>query len=201
MRWCNVAVTPKFSWPNQPIGVPFEGRTIVLSPATESLACRVALLAPERVTFNEGGTILSRFLSRLAWANDAGIVELFHLGTNIPATPGRLGQGTFQRSPFAAVDPPHYIYIPIASGPDADLALALYREGLSVNSAPFKFLSLFKIFNVRFSSGQSQETWINQHLHYINYPPASVRLREVAEQHEWRWHSSDRRMREAQYRR
>lgn len=183
MLWCNVAVTPHFSWPNTPIAVPFAGKTVVLSPPTDTLACRAALLDPNRTTFEEGGTILSRFLSRLTWANNGGIEEFFHLGSNMPNEPGRLGQGTYARSGWATIDPPHLIYLPATLDDKAELGLALYREGLSVNSIPFGFLSLFKILNIRHASGLAQENWINDNLTEIWYPPAVDRLREIQALH------------------
>ena len=102
----------------------------------------------------------------------------------MPNEPGRLGQGSYARSGWATVDPPHCIFLPLAADRDADLALALYREGLSVNSVPFGFLSLFKILNIRLSSGADQERWINDHLNDIWYQPAADRLRELQTQHQ-----------------
>lgn len=184
MLWCNVAVTPHFSWPNMPIAVPFDGRTAVLSPPTDTLACRAALLDPNRMTCEEGGTVLSRFLSRLAWAKNGGVEEFFHIGTNLPNEPGRLGQGTYARSGWATIDPPHYIYLPSTLGEKAELGLALYREGLSVNSVPFGFLSLFKILNIRHASGAAQKKWINDNLATICYLPAAAMLNEIQALHQ-----------------
>lgn len=183
MLWCDVAVLPYFSWPNQPIGLPFEGWLIVLSPPTERLASRASLLAPNGTTFEEGGAILSRFLSRLAWSKNGGVVELFHGGSNMPGRPGLLG-GDGARGGWGTVAPAHMIYLPAPTSKEADLALALYREGLSVNSIPFAFLSFFKIFNIRFSSGSKQEQWINSNLHRLWYSEAVDRLAELQKLHQ-----------------
>jgi len=184
MFWFNVAVTPHFSWPNMTIELPFEGKTIVLSPPTDTLACRAALYDSQYTAFEQCGTILSRFLSRLAWSMNGGVVEFFHLGTNMPNEPGRLRQGSYARSGWATVDPPHCIYLPSATNPNSDLALALYREGLSLNSIHFGFLSLFKVLNIRFGSGLAQEIWINDHLPRIGYQPALDRLLELQNSNE-----------------
>lgn len=183
MLWCDLAVTPHFSWPNTPVSVPFEGKRIVLSPPTDELACRVSLWDPNRTTFEIGGTLLSRFLSRLSWSRRAGIVELFVGGSNMPTRPGLLGQGRYERSSWATIDPPRFIYLPLASSAEADLALALYRSGVSANSAPFRFLSFFKILNIRHASGAAQENWINGHLSSIARGRAADRLRELQAQH------------------
>jgi hypothetical protein len=180
MIWLNVAVEPKFSWPNIPIALPFEGKTIVLSPSTDTLACRAALLQPPSGNeFNEGATILSRFLSRLAWFHDAGLREIFFSGSSNPSEPGRLGSGTISRFSWASIDPQQCIYLPHAAGAEADLGLALYREGMSVNSAPFAFLSFFKILNIRHAGGEGQKNWINNNLCHISYPPAADRIKEI----------------------
>lgn len=183
MLWCNVAVKPHFSWPNVSIALPFEAKSIILSPPTDTLVCRAALFDPQGTTFEHGGTVLSRFLSRLAWSRNGGVVEFFHAGTNNPNEPGRLGQGTYSRSGWSLVDPPQYLYLPLPKDQDAELALALFREGLSVNSPPFGFLSLFKILNIRHSSGSAQERWINDHLANICFQPAVARLREIQAKH------------------
>lgn len=183
MLWFDVAVTPYFSWPSAAIGLPFEGWLIVLSPPSDKLACRVSLFAPNRTTFDEGGTILSRFLSRLAWSKGAGVLELFHSGSNMPGRPGLLGHGAYERTPFGTVEPPHSLYLPTGLSKDAELALALYREGLTVNSVPFAFLSLFKILNIHFASGPAQQRWLNANLDKLWYDPAVDRLDELRKVH------------------
>lgn len=97
----------------------------------------------------------------------------------MPGRPGLLGKGTYARTPYGLVDPPHTIYLPTNTSPEAELALALYREGLSVNSVPFAFLSFFKIFNIRFPTGPTQTSWVNNNLHKIWYSPATDRLQEL----------------------
>ncbi|WP_143474163.1 methylamine utilization protein MauJ [Limnohabitans sp. JirII-31] len=75
------------------------------------------------------------------------------------------------------------IYLPTDLSKDAELALALYREGLSVNSVPFAFLSLFKVLNIRFGAGAGQEQWINSNIHRLWYNPAVDRLTELRKTH------------------
>lgn len=158
----------------------FEGRRVVLQPLTDELSCTVSVFGDGGITFEDGGTILSRFLSRLAWSINGGVVELFICGSNNPGHPGRLGRGTYERSGWALVEPWDYLYLPSANSPGADLALALFREGLSINSVPFAFLSYFKVLNISFSKGSAQKGWINANLSRVLYPPALDRLRELA---------------------
>jgi len=178
MKWTDLAVKPNFSWPNVQVELTFEGRRIVLQPITDELSCTVSVFDNDEITFEVGGTVLSRFLSRLAWSMNAGVVELFISGSNNPVRPGRLGRGTYEKSGWTLTEPWDYIYLPSANNPDADLALALFREGLSLNSVPFAFLSYFKILNILFP-GPAQIVWINENLGRILYQPALDRLLEL----------------------
>jgi hypothetical protein len=90
-----------------------------------------------------------------------------------------LGNNTTSRFSWALVSPPQYIYLPHAASKEANLGLALYREGMSINSAPFAFLSFFKIINIRYAEGKDQKNWINNNLHDISYPPAADRIKEI----------------------
>jgi hypothetical protein len=174
MKWADLAVKPNFSWPNEQVELTFEGRRVVLQPITNELSCTVSVFDNDDITFKDGGTVLSRFLSRLAWSMNAGVVELFICGSNNPVRPGRLGRGTYEQSGWSLVDPWNYLYLPITNSPDADLALALFREGLSINSVPFSFLSYFKVLNISFSKGPAQKDWINANLDRVIYASIHV---------------------------
>lgn len=185
MRWLNLAVSPGFSWPNRQVEIPFEGYTMVLQPRRQppedkvELAATVSVFDPNGTSFEVGSTVASRFLSRLAWSHNGGVVELFAAGSNFPERPGRVGQGTYQRSGWAQVDPWDFIYLPAADRQEAELALGLFREGMSVNSTPFAFLSFFKILNIHHGGGMGQMNWINDNIHRILHSQALGRLGEI----------------------
>lgn len=185
MIWLDMALSPKFSWPNKQIEIPFEEYRIVLQPRRKEpenpieLACTISVFDSGGITFEVGGTVASRFLSRLAWSMDGGVIELFPAGSNNPNRPGRLGQGTYGRSGYAQVDPWDFLYLPSAIDKNADLALGLFREGMSVNSTPFAFLSFFKILNIKHGGGPAQKNWINQNIQHLWYSPAVDRLKEL----------------------
>tara|TARA_R110001583_G_scaffold83806_1_gene221039 strand:+ start:395 stop:1246 length:852 start_codon:yes stop_codon:yes gene_type:complete len=185
MLWLDMAVSPRFSWPSKQVEIPFEGYKIVLQPRRKvpensmELACTVSVFNLAGTTFEVGGTIASRFLSRLAWSQNGGVVELFPAGSNNPKRPGWLGQGTYGVSGCAQVEPWDYLYLPSAEAIEADLALGLFREGMSVNSVPFAFLSFFKVLNIKHGAGAGQKDWINNNLEYLWYSPAVDRLNEL----------------------
>ena len=180
-----MAVSPRFSWPSKQVEIPFEGYKIVLQPRRKvpenpmELACTASVFGIEGTTFEIGGTVVSRFLSRLAWSQNGGVVELFPAGSNNPKRPSLLGQGTYGVSGYAQVEPWDYLYLPSAETVEADLALGLFREGMSVNSAPFAFLSFFKVLNINYGAGTGQKDWINNNLEHLCYSPAVDRLNEL----------------------
>jgi hypothetical protein len=169
MRWIDMAVRPRFSWPDRRVEIPFEGKTVVLQPMTEELSYTASLFDAAGATFEDGGTILRRFLSRLAWSKCGGIEELFVLGSNHTDRPGRLGRSGYGTSGWAQVEPWNLLYLPSPPTAEADLALALFREGMSINSDPFALLSYFKILNITFPKGAAQIDWINSNLSGILY--------------------------------
>lgn len=178
MKWLNLAVCPHFSWPNAQVEIPFEDYKVILQPRRQrpddeiELASTISVFDPNGTSFEVGGTIASRFLSRLAWSKNGGVVELFSSGSNNPERPGRLGQGTYERSGYSQVKPWDFIYLPTTGSREADLALGLYREGMSVNSSPFAFLSYFKVLNIYHGGGAGQKNWINGNLQHIRNKPA-----------------------------
>ena len=180
----NFSVRAGFSWPNTPIEIPFDGSVVVLSPATAELACTASLFDSSGFEFDEGATRLSKFLSRLAWSQRGGIEENFALGTSDLERPGRLGRGSYATSAWSDVDPWHQLYLPSPATPEASRALALFREGMTLNSESLAFLSFFKILNVVFPNGPSQQTWINNNLHLVKYGRAFDRLSLLRTQHE-----------------
>lgn len=183
MKWVDFAVCADFSWPDQPVEIPFEHKTIVLQPLTSELSCTASLFDPAGTTFEVGGMILSRFLSRLAWSRNGGIEELFAAGSNFPDRPGRLGRGSYPFSSWVNVEPWSYLYLPLPSSSQADLGLALFREGLTLNSDPLCFLSFFKILNITLPSGSNQIAWINANLHHLKYGRELERLNDLKTAH------------------
>lgn len=181
MRWVDIAVRAHFSWPDCLVEIPFEGKTIVLQPLTEELSSAASVFYEGGTTFDEGGTILSRFLSRLSWSQDGAIEELFAAGSNHVDRPGRLGRGT--RTYPSQCPPWRFLYLPLPVSANADLALGLFREGLGLNSDSLAFLSFFKILNISLSSGSDQIAWINGNLHHIKFGRELERLTELKTTH------------------
>ena len=175
-KWIDIAVKPHFSWPNKQVEIEFEKRKIVLQPSSADRSCAVSVFDGNGLSFEEGGKILFRFLSRLSWSENAGIEELFIVGSNMPKRPGLLGKGSYGQSGCAQIDPWDYLYLPIPTSEKAERALAVYREAMSVNSVPYAFLGFFKVLNILYTTGKRQIEWINANLGEIKYDPEKKRL-------------------------
>lgn len=176
-KWIDLAVKSHFSWPNTFVEIPFGGLKIVLQPRRENLSAAVSIFDEDGLTFEKGGELLYKFLSRLAWSKNGGIVENFICGSNNPNRPGLLGQGTYGISGWSQIDPWDYLYLPIPKSNKAELALGVFREAMSLNSVPYSFLGYFKVINICFESGPEQRAWINQNLADIKYDPELKRLK------------------------
>ena len=61
--------------------------------------------------------------------------------------------------------------------PKQRLAVALYREAMSVNSIPYKFLGFFKIINILYKNGPDQKAWIKATLPSLTESYLQDRLR------------------------
>ncbi len=70
----------------------------------------------------------------------------------------------------------HFDYLPDPPDPKAKLALALYREGLSVSLTPYQFLGFLKIINIIRHKGPAQIQWIKDNLQHVTDNRALTRI-------------------------
>ncbi len=99
--------------------------------------------------------MIRAFLSGLAWGKGKSMRET--LGTTCSAGPLAIGKGPSG----GIIDNGPIEYVPDPANDRTKLALALYREALSVNMVAYQFLGYFKIINVIHESGPDQIAWIN----------------------------------------
>lgn len=159
-------------WPSQERTVCFRGHEITLKPETETDAPSVVMQVDKGMTQDEARQVLQEFLSGLAWVRRGRLAETF--STFCSGAPVRVGKGVGHVIDDAPVE-----YVPDPNEPRAKLALALYREALSVNVVPYQFLGFFKVINVLHGSGSEQRQWINSNLPGITDQQAKKRLAEL----------------------
>lgn len=140
-RWLNVGVSGNAGWPREETELTFGGHKFVLKPATATTDQSVHVCL-NGISDTNALTLINRFLSILSWCDGQAMENLYGWSGNpkpVPVPKARSGTGSS-------------IAFPFNREPEQDtkksLALALYREGLTINSTPFQFLSYFKILNV-----------------------------------------------------
>jgi len=131
----------------------------------------VSIERREGESYFAAASVVRRFLSVLAWKWRVPFREMGQTG------------GTHRIRVGGRVDMPLRIYpsldfsklfVPATS--EQERALALYREALGLEpNQTYKFLALFRIFNVTLAGPQEQINWIDHQLQDVSYP-ASDRI-------------------------
>lgn len=173
--WVIAAVKAKFGWPTSRMRVPFHGREFLLRPETDEHAPSVCIKDENGLTLQEGNDLINRLLSALAWAHGEGAHVEWVVGSN-GDEPIRVGKGTLRH----IAEPWRLIYLPQPADEKALRALAVFREALSLDNPAYRFLGLFKVLNIRFSSGTDQKDWINQNLSGLKDFRSLERLQQLA---------------------
>jgi hypothetical protein len=109
-----------------------------------------------------------RFCSALAWAEGAGIEVLIWSGGNVPR-PIHIAQG---RSVVEFLPTDH---LPKPANNEGRAALALYREGISLDNPFYAFLSLYKAISVIVPKGKERADWIDATLNDLDERQAKER--------------------------
>lgn len=169
-------VDTQIPWPIKEQIIEFRGRDFYLLPLTDTRqsAIRVKLAPgfPKSVAYKT----IQELLSALAWAEQAGAEGTIWTWGTVPINVGR-------GYPSAMTKIGWFDYLPDPVDPKAKLALALYREAMSVNLAPYKFLGFFKVINVIRDKGPDQKKWITANLQHVTESRAKERLTELQKNH------------------
>lgn len=139
--WLNVGVAGDGLWPAKATEISFEGQRLVLMPATDTTEQSLHIELAS-ISDNDALTLANRFLSMLTWCDGQGLKNLYgSSGSPVPVP--------VPRSPLHAGASWLFVFgRNLESDPRSRLALALYREGRTIESVPFEFLSYFKILNI-----------------------------------------------------
>ncbi len=166
-----VGIDTGIPWPAKPQVVRFCGHELHLLPGSNELARMIRVETDTGFTQADADKLILEFLSALAWAEQSGAVTTFG---NWCTAPLNIGKG-----PMGIIGDGHFDYLPDPLNPRAKLALALYREGLSVNLSPYQFLGFFKVINVIRNTGADQKQWISDNLHHVTDKGALARIAAI----------------------
>lgn len=171
-NWVVCGISGEVLWPETAQEISFRGYRLVLipgevaqqNPQFGNMYPRVAFDLPGGMSFEDGQRIISSFLSAVAWVRRVPLVAEQWAGGNHPMKIG--GQrATTRTDPRFQVDD-----IPQVDDPQVLLALAFYREGLSLNNVAYQCLSFFKVLNLVLGNGKKfQIPWMD-----ANYEAAAA---------------------------
>jgi len=141
--WLGKGISGGACWPKEKTTIKFAGYDFILYPATINTEQSIHVEIAGKMSAIEGWTLMNRFLSVLSWCDDQGMELIEGVGASnvIPAPIPRMSR----------IIGSSFVFLfnrDIPEDQKVRLALALYREGLIVNSVPFSFLSYFKILNI-----------------------------------------------------
>jgi hypothetical protein len=172
-RWINLGVSGQCGWPDKQIDVVFGDTNFVLMPRIKGKSASIHMQVRSLDQLQEMTTI-NRFLSVVSWScKDSLQNDYGWSGNPIPvAVPER----NLARS-INSFFPIKWDPLP---EPKQRLAIALYREAMSVNSAPYQLLGFFKIINILHSRGGDQIAWIEATLPKLASPQARERIAALA---------------------
>lgn len=156
-RWSVLNVQTGISWPFEVQKVRWKDRDLFILPASEDKGAAVAINLAKHEIQDDVQKLLLTFLSALCWVERGGAEVLGFGGGSYPVPwerQGRFGSITKRLD---------LTYLPEPCDEKARLALALFREGSSVNHPAFAFLSFFRVLELR-----PKHRWSNNLIKWIN---------------------------------
>lgn len=161
--WVLANVDQEIGWPQKQVLVIYRSRKILLLPSTKKYYAAAAIISDVGVVEHDK-VFLMQFLSALAWYRPGKIDIVRWTDSTSPSN-----LINFVRMPLAKRSGITSVFFRPTELPDpqsskAQLALALFREGLSLNHKGYSFLSYYKIINLRYHKGERQLKFIKRSL-------------------------------------
>jgi len=166
-----VGVDTQIPWPSKERVVVFRTREFLLLPGSDTLSRMIRVKTGPDFTQDDADKLILELLSALAWAEQRNVSTTSGNWCTAPLNIGK--------RPMGIIGDGHFDYLPDPPDPRAKLALALYREGLSVNMMPYQFLGFFKVINIIRDKGKEQKQWIRDNLQHITDKGALKRITEI----------------------
>lgn len=174
-QWATMSLTPHSSWVSNLQKIWFKDRFIYLVPWENNIPPHLTASLGEQESRQNIERILLSFLASLSWSEN---IRLVRKNMEIGSAPSLIRDDKASVSmliPSINIDA-----IPNPQDEKARLALAFYRDGLSLDHIHYKFLSFFKIINMIKNRGDEQEKWINIKLDRLSYD-AKLRIKDIQE--------------------
>lgn len=158
--WVVATVHPRMSWPTKRQIVTFGQKDFILFPqrGDSDQTAGVALRADKYGLSSETARKeIMRFCSALSWRERAGLSIVAWGGGSLPRPIG-VRMGRVITNYLEAEQ------LPVTTTSEEGAALALYREGVSLDNPFYAFLSLYKVISVAIPRGKERSAWISDAL-------------------------------------
>ena len=143
------------AWPTRPQALEFAGFRIWIVPITTGHYPGVALRRCPDLTQEGAEKVLYRFLSVLSWREEGGIAVASRSGGNLPRM-----MGLAKQSGFAIREEFDFTELICPEEEEPRIALALMREGLSLNHHGYAFLSYWRVLELAFPKASARVAWM-----------------------------------------
>lgn len=176
--WMIVTVETELEWPAEETSVSFMGHTLILRPPDGDDAADVRLQYEHPESQLEAFETICRLLTALSWWHHRPARIRLRIDCTSPMRGGNRGGGGYGPPLCKKYQLPKAMQLPADF--KARMALALYREALSVQNPIYEFLGYFKIVNVYHRTPTAQIRWINCTLCRLTDRTATQRISALA---------------------
>jgi hypothetical protein len=170
--WIVANVKQRIGWPEKKVIVYFRNTPLLLIPEETDKYPAIAVLC-KNISEEKARETINHFLSSLTWSKGNYISTELWGGGGRPYVYGRGKETRYLSKPF------RISYLPDTTDREARLALAFYREAMSLEHVAYSFLSYYKIINLKHRSGEAQKKWIEQKLNKVTYHEGKIRLDQL----------------------
>ena len=173
--WLIASIETGIPWADKDTEIIFKGQKVLLRTATTKRLPAICIdYDPTSTTFLEMHKFARELMSELCWVFPYSLAELHTSGASHCMDTGP-GPKFLNTAVGFRVD-----FLPEVENPKAKLALAFYRESISINSVPYSFLGYWKIVSLLYSDGSIDQTnWLISTLGKLTEYRALQRLNEL----------------------
>ncbi len=173
--WAIANIEQGIGWPDEILVIKFREKDLLILPEDDTLLPCIATKIDGPNASEEGIKLITHYLSSLTWVEGRPIkVKEWTSGSPHPF---RMAKNATIRLISGSVD---HKYFPDPVEPNKRLALALYREALSLDHTAYSFLSYYKIINLKFPNSSDQKKWMEKNIDNIYDSFALQRKEELS---------------------
>jgi hypothetical protein len=176
-RWVVANVAGAVFWPVRVQKAPYRGHQVIVIPVSKDRHAAIALKLSDQMTTEEGERLLMQLLSTLSWIEGAGVSVEGFSGGDLPRALG------LRQTHYAVRDEFDLSYFPEPKDERTLLALALFREGHSLNHTAYAFLSFYRVLETKFPNGADRRRWLDNNLERVRDIRARTVLQRLKAEH------------------